>query len=789
MEGTGGVMETRSRKFGLPLLWALGLLGSLLWYPLPARSQSTGREVIAEVRVAGNRAVPTEQIQKIITVRAGEPFSRNIVQEDVRRLTSTGLLQAVYPRDETTSDGRIILTYHVVEHPNVVRDIVYKHANHISEKDLESITRLRKGIPLNPTWNKQVCFEIQEHLKKQGRYFANVTLEEGDKPTDNRVVFNITEGPVVRVRSIQFTGNNELATNARLRTQVDSSKAILGLIGGKYNPAQVENDVIKLEEYYRNNGYLNAKVSREQIFSKDFSEVDLIFHLNEGIRYRVENIQVEGTKELEREQVQSIIQVKRGEYYNEGVISADVRNITDYYGWRGYPTVVHKETYIVPEQPGLVRVQYQVRERPPAKVGQIFIVGNDVTQDRVIRRMLGLYPGQTLRYPEVRIAEANLGRSNIFETNPELGVRPTVTVIDDSDSVYKDVLVTVKETHTGSLMFGAGINSDAGLVGSVVLNERNFDIFRLPTSIDDILEGRAFRGGGQEFRMEAVPGTELQRYTVSFREPFLFDLPYSFGTSGYYYDRIFNEYRENRFGGRFTLGHQLNNRWTVTTGLRVENVNVSDTGFWAPADYKDVQGNNFQVGPRVGLTYDTRDSVLRPTEGEIVEASYEQMFGKFTFPIFNVEASKYFTTFKRADGSGKHVLAVRSSVSWAGDDTPVYERFFAGGFRSLRGFEFRGVGPNVNGFMVGGDFMFLNSLEYQVPVRANDNLYLVAFVDSGTVERDFQIDTYRVSAGVGLRIVVPMLGPVPIALDFGFPIIKGKYDREQIFSFYVGLFR
>jgi outer membrane protein insertion porin family len=106
----------------------------------------------------------------------------------------------------------------------------------------------------------------------------------------------------------------------------------------------------------------------------------------------------------------------------------------------------------------------------------------------------------------------------------------------------------------------------------------------------------------------------------------------------------------------------------------------------------------------------------------------------------------------------------------------------------MRGFEFRGVGPDINGFKVGGDFMWLNSAEYQIPILANDQLYAVAFVDSGTVEPKVELGTYRVAAGVGLRIVVPMLGPVPIALDFGFPIVKAATDNKQMFSFWLGFF-
>lgn len=170
------------------------------------------------------------------------------------------------------------------------------------------------------------------------------------------------------------------------------------------------------------------------------------------------------------------------------------------------------------------------------------------------------------------------------------------------------------------------------------------------------------------------------------------------------------------------------------------------------------------------------------------EASFEQVLGDFTFPIASLEGSKYWTIYQRPDGSGRHVLAARSQLGITGSNAPVFERFYAGGFRSLRGFEFRGVGPDVNGFKTGGKFMLLNSLEYQIPIRANDMLYTVFFVDSGTVERDVELKNYRITAGAGLRIVVPMLGPVPIALDFGFPVVKGPFDREQIFSFWLGFF-
>lgn len=792
--GTDGVTTSSARPAFGKALAICGILALAGWLTRPALAQAPDAAVVADILVYGNRTIPTDKILRYVTkVRIGAPFSYPTLHDDVGKLTETGLFRRVsadkkVQYDERTGESRLVVFFVVEEYPNIVQDVVYKNAHHISKKDLDDMTRVRRGMPMDPTLNKKACYEIVDHLRKKGRYFANVTLEEGRDVTDKRVVFNVSEGPIVRVRSLNFSGQEELATAARLLTQVESSRPFLYLIGGVFNPALAENDVLKLEEYYRNNGYLSVRVTRELKFSDNFEWVDITFHIQEGQHYRIRSVSIEGTKQLNRDQVAGILQARAGEFYNEGVVTADMKNVTDLYGWRGYPVVVQRDLYEA--EPGIVKVQYQVQEAKPFKVGHVYIVGNEVTQDRIIRRVLDIYPGQTMQFPEIRRAEAALARLNIFDINPELGIRPTITVLDGPpDSEYKDVLVQVKEAKTGSLLLGGGINSDNGFFGSIVLNERNFDILRWPTSWDDILEGRAFRGAGQEFRIEAVPGTQLQRYSISWREPYLLDLPYSLTVGAFYWDRVFTEYTEGRTGGRITLGHMFTKEIGASAGIRIENVNVSNVGPFAPPAYTSVVGGNFQAIPRVAVTWDNTDSILRPTEGGKAEASLEYGFGDFNFPIFNVEGSRYFTVRKRRDGSGKQVVALHSTLAWAGDDTPVYERFFAGGYRSMRGFAFRGVGPRDLGYAVGGNFMLLNSIEYQLPVTANDHFYLVGFVDSGTVERSFEIRDYRVTAGFGARLIVPALGPVPIALDFGFPIVHSSQDREQVFSFWIGLFR
>jgi outer membrane protein insertion porin family len=778
---------------------ALGVLGLLLLLgvaPPETTAQMSGNipdgAIIADISVQGCHDITPDKVLNMIKTRAGRKLSNSILRDDIRTLAPR-LFRHCWWDKNLLPDGRVSLVLRVIEFPGKVQDVIFKNDNHIPKKDLEQLTAgIRKGLPLNPAANRQARIEIEQFLKNQGRYWAHVDLVEGGKSGDKRVVFNITEGPVVKIRSINFTGNQELATSARLKTQVNSKPPLLGLIGGKYVPEMINADVDQLIKYYRDNGYLDVRVTREISFSEDNRYVDLNFHIHEGQRYQVQSVSiVQDHKRMNPSEVYTLPEVKRGDYYSRGKIEADKQKITNYYGWRGYQVAVKDE---FTGDKGLVNVVYQIEEKPPARVGQIHIVGNDVTQDRVIRRVLGLYPGQVLRYPELRIAEMDLQRLNIFKVDPENGIKPTLRVLQTENSDVQDILVEVQEAPTGMLMFGAGVNSNAanggaGLVGSIVLNERNFNLFRLPTSWADVMEGRAFRGAGQELRIEAVPGTQLQRYMITWREPYLFDRPYNLTVSGYYYSRLFNEYTETREGGRFTLGHQFNRYWSVLGSFRIENVNVSNLGFGPPVDYTSVLGNNFLYAPALQAIYDTRDSYLRPTQGGVLDMGYEQGLGKFTFPKFNVEGTRYFYTYERPDGSGRHVVALRSQFNWAGPDTPVYERYYAGGINSLRGFMWGSVGPHVNAFNVRGDFMWLNSIEYQVPVKANDSIYLVGFVDSGTVERTMEIKDYRVSAGFGVRLSIPMMGPVPIALDFGFPIVRGPGDRVQTFNFYVGFFR
>lgn len=356
---------------------------------------------------------------------------------------------------------------------------------------------------------------------------------------------------------------------------------------------------------------------------------------------------------------------------------------------------------------------------------------------------------------------------------------------------FADIDTFVEEARTGRLMFGVGVNSDAGVTGQIVVDERNFDIRRPPTSWDDIASGRAWRGAGQGFRVEAAPGTQVQRYLASFTEPYFLDTPVSMSVSGFYYDRGFFDWNEQRLGGRLAFGYRLTHDLSVSLGLRAEQVKIFDPRVTGVTELDRVVGDNSLYIPQVTIAHDTRDVPFFPTQGHLVELGFQQAFGDFEYSKLDIDLRRYFLVRERPDGSGRHTLALSTQIGLTGTDTPIFENYFAGGFSTLRGFDFRGASPVDSTIVVGGRFQFIGAVEYFFPLTADDMLKGVVFCDFGTVERNIEIDSdnFRVSPGFGIRVNIPALGPAPLAFDFGFPVAFAPTDQKEVFSFFLGIGR
>jgi outer membrane protein insertion porin family len=764
----------------------------LAWPRGSGAADGPNGKVISEVLPVGNRVRTPDQIRAVMHSRPGVPYEEATVQEDVRRLHATkwftpGGVQVLTKNDP---DGRVTVLVYVTELTNVVQDVQYLGAQHLGRTELQNLSGVRKGEPMNPLANELGRQSIERKYQEEGRYYATVELLEGNRPTDTRVIYQIVEGPTVKVAGVDFYGVDH-ASPARLRTQLVTKKEFAGLIGGKFNPITLELDRQKLVEYYHALGYLNVEITPEVAQTADVGHVRIVYHVVEGRQYYVAGRDIVGNKSFGNDVLDPLTELKPGDRYDLRTAKADMGRVKDYFGARGYQVPVEQRLYEIPGQPGLVQVNYEVlNDRgQPDRVGRIIIEGNDVTKDRVIYNQLPFRPGQILPYDRIDEARARLARLGIFDPEDP----PSIEVVpNELDSMFKDVRVRVKETRTGQFMIGGSVNSDMGLSGNVTINERNFDILRWPTSWDDVRYGRAFRGAGQEFRIEAAPGTSFQRYSVTWREPYLLDTPFGLTVSAYYFNRQYAEYNEDRFGGRITLDRRLDPIWRASFMTRIEGVDITNVPVYAPLAISGDRGEHFLLGLRPGVTRDTRDSYIYPTTGSVLDIGVEQVFGESAFPIGTVEYTKFFSSkyLAREDGSGRHVLALRTQLSVEGGNAPVYERFYGGGIRSFRGFSFRGLGPfdQATDLALGGTFAWLNTIEYQIPILANDKFHWAFFVDHGTVERDVAIRNYRVALGTGIRLNIPALGPLPLAIDVAVPVVKAPLDKRQMLNFSVGVF-
>lgn len=753
-------------------------------HPSGVAAQEPG-VLVKDVQIVGNQYIPTERILSLIKTKPGRPYDERTAEQDVRKLFGTHLFYDVVIEEQPEADGSIFI-FRVIERPTIT-EVRYIGNSALDDGDLKEVTGLKVGDAMDEGLNRSMVQRIERKYNEKGYPFASVELVEGRRG-DSRVVLKITEGPKTKVKKVSFEGHS-FVSGPRLKTKIGSRAAFFGVLGGKYDPAKIEEDISQLIEYYRSFGYLDVRIGRRLEWTEDKSGVNLTYVVDEGPQYEVRDVQIAGNRIFEQTELAQDLQLTSGKTFDQRTLNGDSSKLQSHYGSRGYIyTAVNPDVRYL-DEPGKVDVVYQIKEDVPHRVGEVKVVGNEVTKKRVILGYMDQNPGDIANTVDLARSEQALRESRLFEVNPAEGVAPTVAFDPENDpgSEFQDILVRVQEAQTGSLMFGVGVNSDSGVGGSLVLNERNFDIFGFPTGLSDLRN--AFRGAGQELRIEAIPGNQVHRYAVTFREPRLLGLDYSLSTSVYYFRRIYSNYDEGRVGMRATIGKRFTRTIGAALTYRIEGIEISDPSVPTPADLTEVLGDNFLTSFRAALDHDTRDSALNPTSGHFAEVSFEQALGDYNYPRFGVDGRQFWSFFKRGDGSGAHVLTAHAELGWSGSDTPMFERFYAGGFRSLRGFSFRGVGPTDQGSEIGGDFLMLTGLEYQFPLTADDNLGWVFFTDAGTVESDLEINDYRVAVGFGLRVKIPQMGPAPLAFDFGFPIVDTETDDRQLFSFFIGFFR
>ncbi len=285
----------------------------LAWRGTSSAAENPNGKIIAEVIPVGNRVRTPDQIRSIMISRPGVRYEEATVQEDVRKLHATkwfvpGGVQILTKNDP---DGRVTILVYVTELTSVVEDVQYIGAQHIGRTELQNLSGIRKGEPMNPLANELGRQSIQRKYQDDGRYYSTVELIEGNKPTDTRVVYQIVEGPVVKVAGVDFRGVDH-ASVGRLRTQLVTKREFAGMFGGKFNPMSMELDRQKLIDYYHGLGFLGVQITPEVERTMDIGHVRVVYHIVEGRQYEVAGKDIAGNKSFTTDKLNSLTDLQAG---------------------------------------------------------------------------------------------------------------------------------------------------------------------------------------------------------------------------------------------------------------------------------------------------------------------------------------------------------------------------------------------------------------------------------------------------------------------------------------------
>lgn len=761
------------------------------------------------IRFEGLSRVTEQKVRNQMRTVEGLPYDEETLREDVRRIQRLGEFRAVdVLAAPAPGSAGVEITFTLREAP-IIQDVQAVGNRQISDQTISAIVQnanLRSGTPVDDFQVQRARRAIEEEYRNRGYSNVEVTVDTEELEASGVVLFRIREGERIKVTDIRFRGNESIESR-RLRPLLRTKTA--GIFEkGPIDQPLLDQDVASIVRFYQEQGFLDVRADREIIPSPNGKEAIVVFFVDEGPLYTLRSVQVRSAVEdepppLTSEQVIGLMSLKPGDVYGRTAVNTSIEDIQKALWRLGYTDALVRAEEL--RDPGaaspVVDLLLTLGADNRARVGEVVIAGNTLTQQRVIRRELqdaGVSPDRPLDLGAVREAERRLTQTRLFD---QLENPPRVTVQPEQPETpgHRDVLVEVAETDTGALSFGAAVGSDSGLSGIISLNQRNFDLLDFPSSFRELVQGQSFRGAGQQFNILAQPGTELQSYSISLLEPRLFDSDYSAGTEGFFLNREYDDYDEQRYGGRARIGRRFGDRWVGTMSFRAEWVELNDIDPSAPVDVFEVADLNLVTGVGVQMTRTTVPPIerFRPTRGTRLELGVEQvgaLGGDFDFTRLTLDHSIFLTVYEDYLGR-KGVLSFKTSVGYIPqeDEAPVYERFYLGG-RSFRGFEYRTISPkgirNDTGTLgddpVGGTWKFFFGVEYEHPIFA-DVIAAVVFMDTGTVTDTPGFDDYRISVGAGLRLYIQALGNAPLAFDFAFPLASEESDEEEVFSFSVDL--
>ncbi|MBL4848062.1 MAG: outer membrane protein assembly factor BamA [Planctomycetes bacterium] len=790
------------------------LLGMLLLLGAPLQAQeeddnwSSGDWSWAEDRQVqgvffeGLQRLNPREMSDLIGTRPGQPFSARRLSLDVARLYRSGRFGSPRPgvppvAVAVRAEGAGVVVEFTVHERLRVGQVVFRGGRGVlKEEDIDSKVTTRAGGLFDVFTITRDQRALEALLRERGHVSAKVTVEHVEKEIGVLVRFTIRPGPAVYVEKVIYVGAKQLdpgvlADATGPDAMETKEREFFGFLEeGLYQPEALERDLDRIARYYRSQGFLDVRVYKlAEEYSIDGKAVTLRVGVDEGARYTVRRVAIEGTQVIDGDRILTTIPIRPGRPFLGEDLRIAIERIKHMYGQRAY---VHAQ--VGPQihydlERHMLDLTLNVEEGPKVRIEQIKIEGNEKTLEKVIRRELSFHPGEYFNADEVQASIGRLGRLRFFQ-DVRIDFEP------GSEPGSEHVIVRVVEARTGSFVLGGGVSTNTGFFGNISLTQRNFDILDPPTSLKDFVDGRALTGAGQSLTLQLQPGRQRSQFSLQFIEPYLFDFPIPMSIEGAIRDRQREDWLESRRTLRFGLGYRITQDLVFRATYRFERIRIADVEPDAVPDAIRVAGTNFIAGIRFTLTYDQnlidQDFVLYG--GYSATAYYEYVTkalgSDFEFHQAGLTFNAQWPLFSWPSHH-KWVIQIRGETGWQREllknDIPLFERFYAGGQASLRGFRFRSVSPKQRNDPVGGRFLSRVTAELTYPIF-KDILRGVVFTDMGTVtatHRDYSQDELRISAGFGFRIKVPFF-PAPVALDFGWPVKKKKIDERQVFSFAVG---
>ncbi|MBU1713828.1 MAG: outer membrane protein assembly factor BamA [Proteobacteria bacterium] len=734
------------------------LSGSLKEISLDIGMKIFKREKISKVLVEGNKRIETDAIRRVVKTDEGSIYSSKNLSDDLKAIYAMGYFDDARIESENTPEGKVV-TFKVKEKATI-RVILIKGNRIYEEEKIRGILNIKTGSILNFVMIQKNVERI-EGLYKEKNYH-NMKVEYKIHEFDNNqadLEFVISEGSKALIKNIIFEGNKAYSSSKLKKLMSTSEKNIFSWVSsaGDLNREDLNQDVAKLSAFYHNNGFIQAKVGEPKIDVHE-SSIDITIKIDEGSQFAVGKVEITGDLIFSEEKLIGKIKINKEKYYNRKILQGDVLALTDLYSDEGYAYADIVPSIDQDRDKMVVNINFGINKGKPVYFEEILIGGNSKTRDKVIRRELLVYEQELHSGVKLKKSMRNLHRLDYFENIKVDTLKGT----SDDKMVLK---IDVTEKPTGTFSFGAGYSSVEKVFGMASISQRN-------------LFGR-----GQVLALRTQLGSVSNKYTLSFTEPWLFDIPLSAGFDLYSWEYDYETFDKDSKGGAIRFGYPVYEftRLYMTYALDVADIRNIEKD--APDTIKEMAGNNVSSSITTALKYDSRDKVFNPTEGgeHTISIQYAGIGGDIGFTKYILETGWFIPLFKGTVGS---IHAKTGYVSQnSGQKLPSYERFNLGGINSLRGFDWEDLSPkkkNSEGIWanIGGNKFVQFNFEFLFPLIKEVGVMGVLFFDTGDVyDNDETIDfgNLRESVGGGIRWYSPM---GPMRIEYGYILDPVKNENK-----------